>query len=163
MGRELRKNLWLWLGEICKSGLLGLARGWLCCFNYWDSNERGENLQGIHGRGITDQHLKKGKFSGYGEETLFASRSQMWVDLCFPKGLPVPIITHVKCASETLTLFHICDKWCPNRSLQPWAWESLLSLRGQMLQAVTELPCWLGNAVVCTDLASCCDCGLPFF
>lgn len=37
-----------------KSGLLEVARDWFCCFNY--SNERGENLQGIHGRGITDQH-----------------------------------------------------------------------------------------------------------
>ena len=99
-----------------KSGLLGLARDWLCCFNYPDSNERGENLQGIHGRGITDQHLKKGSFLVMGKRQ-FASRSQMWVDLCFSKGLTVPIITHVKCVPEALTLFHIHDKWCPNREL----------------------------------------------
>lgn len=38
-----------------KSGLLGVARDWFCCSNYSDSNEKGENLQGIRGRGITDQ------------------------------------------------------------------------------------------------------------
>lgn len=89
-----------------KSGLLELARDWLCCFNYPDSNERGKPSGNTWKRNYRAA-FEKGKFFGYGEETLFASRSQMWVDLCFSKGLPVPIITHVKCVPAALTLFHM--------------------------------------------------------
>lgn len=54
--------------------------------------------------------IEKRKFSGFEGEILFTSRSQMWVELCFSKGLPVPIITHVKCVPEALTLFHLRDR-----------------------------------------------------
>lgn len=104
-----------------KSGLLGLARDWLCCFNYSHSNERGENLQGIHGRGIADQHLKKGSFLVMGKRHCLLLEAKCGLTYAFSKGLPVPIITHVKCVPEALTPFHIRDKRCPNRSLQPWA------------------------------------------
>lgn len=53
---------------------------------------------------------EKQKFSGFEGQTLFTSRSQKWVELCFSKSLTVPIITLMKCVSEELTLFfHVCN------------------------------------------------------
>lgn len=42
---------------------------------------------------------EKQEFSGFEGRTLFTSRIQMWVELCFSKGLTVPTITPVKCGS----------------------------------------------------------------
>lgn len=100
-----------------KSGLLELARDWFCYFNYPDQMRRGKPSDNMWKRNYRSV-FEKEKFSGYREETLFASRGQMWIDLSFSKGLPVPIITHVKHVPEALTLYHIRDKWCPNWSLQ---------------------------------------------
>lgn len=48
---------------------------------------------------------EKQKFTGFEGQTLFTSRSQVQVELCFSKGPTVPIITLMKCGSEELTLF----------------------------------------------------------
>lgn len=66
--------------------------------------------------------IKKLKFSVFEGGMLFTSRSQMWVELYFSKGLPVPIITHVKCVPEALTLFHVCDRsnGVPTAACRDW-------------------------------------------
>lgn len=82
---------------------------------------------------------------------------------CFSKGLPIPIITHVKRVPAALTLFHVCDKWGPTGACSNGASELLLSLPGQMLQTFTQLCHLLRNAVICRDLASCFDSDFFFF
>lgn len=74
-----------------KSRLLGLARDCLCFCIYPDSNDRRENLWGIHEIGITGQHLKKRSFLVLGKRQLFASKSQMWVTRAFPKVSQFPL------------------------------------------------------------------------
>lgn len=74
-----------------KSRLLGLPRDWLFLCIYPDSNDRRENLWGIHEIGITGQDLKKRSFLILGKRELFASKSQMWVTRAFPKGSQFPL------------------------------------------------------------------------
>lgn len=72
------------------SGLLGLARDWLCCFKYPDSTERGENLQEIHGREITDQRLEKGSFLVMGKRCLLLG-AKCGLIYAFPKVSQFPL------------------------------------------------------------------------
>lgn len=101
--------------RLVKSRLLGLARNWLCFCVYPDSNDGRENIWGIHEIGITGQDLKK-KFSGFWDRDICFYKPNVGYP-CFSKGLPIPVITHVKCVPEALTPFHVCDKWGPNWSL----------------------------------------------
>lgn len=82
---------------------------------------------------------------------------------CFSKGLPIPIITHVKRVPAALTPFLVCDKWGPTGACSNGASELLLSLPGQMLRTFTQLCHLLRNAVICRDLASCFDSDFFFF